>query len=347
MLERVVRLTACPECRGDLTRLLPRRKTGGRISRAELRCRECGEVWWVDRSVGRFGPRGREETRKATPRRPERPGEWPVPPGEVLPRELLEAHGRTLSSMLQSLSHWSGALLSLPARDRPLLQRAADPTNFRQLLIGVDPDIERLLPLETFLRKVRRYARVSLVEAQADRLPFRASMANGVISMGGINELPHARDWIEEVARVLRPGAPVLLSGWITEEGTLTVEQAARWHLDEAITEPRLRGILRRAHLALESVTLVAQGSRWPRTVGPGLPLEGDPWAQLLVAAHRERNALDPPRWGEPGSSPSVAGGDHPGWLPVSPSVPVGSVGRPEAPGVEAKLPEAVRPPRR
>jgi SAM-dependent methyltransferase len=347
MLERVVRLTACPECRGDLTRLLPRRKTGGRISRAELRCRECGADWWVDRGVGRFGLRGRGDTRKETPHRPERPGEASVPLGGIPSRELLEAHERTLSSVLESLSHWSGALLVLPARDRSLLQRVADPTNFRQLLIGVDPEVERLLPLEAFLRKVRRYARVSLAEAQADRLPFRASMANGVISVGGINELPRARDWIEEVARVLRPGAPVLLSGWITEEGSLTVEQAARSHLDEAITEPRLRGILRRAHLALESITLVAQGSRWPRTVGPGLPLEGDPWAQLIVAAHRERTALDPPRWGEPGSSPSVAGGELPGWLPVSPSVPVGSAGRPVSPGVEAKLPEAIRPPRR
>lgn len=294
MLERVVRVLICPSCGGDLTRNYPLQKVGGRLRLADLSCRNCSSAWGVRESVGLFGTPLPDDFDW----RPD-PGLVELPPNDEyweaylasLPEAAREALSHVLGSLVDEVRNLGGLLVDFATCNGHVLRRVAPSTGSQQLFLGLDPDLPRLYSTQAALRRDRRYGRVSLSEIDPRRWPLRDRSALGVVSFYGPSIVPHARLWFKEVARVLRPGAPFVFGTLLTEEHTLTVRQAHRLSLDEALTEGRLRRLLRANGLGVESWENVTSGESWPRNSYDPLPLEGDPWRHVLVHARRLREA--------------------------------------------------------
>ncbi len=313
MLERVARVLCCARCGGDLSREFPLQKVGGRLRFADLRCRQCAAGWAIREGVGIFG--------KPAPE----PMDWRADPGlfartpdeeywrtylAALPPEAERGVEQALSALEGCVRGLSGLLVDFSTCTGHVLRRVTGPGASRELFVGLDPDLPRLYATQAALRKDRCYSRVSLAQVEPRHWPLRDRSAQGVVSFYGPSIVPYARTWMDEVARVLRPGCPFVFSSLLTRERTLTLRQAARLHLEETLTEPRLRQALEHSGLLVDSWEVIAHGSRWPRNPFDPLPLEGDPWSHVLVRARRRRpdGVPEAVQLLEPTSFPSAAG---------------------------------------
>ncbi len=217
---------------------------------------------------------------------------------------------QVLTTLEGTVRGLSGLLVDFSTCTGHVLRRVTQPGASRELFVGLDPDLPRLYATQAALRKDRCYSRVSLAQVDPRHWPLRDRSAQGVVSFYGPSIVPHSRIWFDEVARILRPGSPFVFSSLLTRERALTLRQAARLHLEETLTEPRLRQALEQSGLAVESWEVIAQGAHWPRNSFDPLPLEGDPWSHVLIRTRRKRAAGLPEavQFLEPTSFPFVAG---------------------------------------
>lgn len=77
-------------------------------------------------------------------------------------------------------------------------------------LVGLDISIGMLRQCQKKLR--RRRLRVELVEGEAAHLPFADGLFDGVLHFGGINEFGDKKTAIDEMMRVAKPGARIVIS---------------------------------------------------------------------------------------------------------------------------------------
>lgn len=290
VLERVVRHMVCPTCRAPLETVFPSRKGGGRLRFADLMCRSCHARYAIREGVGLF----------AVP--VDAGGDWRPDPSLVaypaddghwqtylasLPAGVPEAYERILERLEADLLSVDGLVLDLATCSGHILRRLAARTGGHQLLMGLEPDLSRLFACQAALRRERHYANISLAEVDPGHLPFEDRAASGAMSFFGPSALPHGRAVLREMARVLRPGSLFAFSTLLTQEGTLTLRQAARTGVDELLTEGRLRRALASAGFAVERWEVQASGESWRRNPYDALPLEGDPYQHVLVGTRR------------------------------------------------------------
>jgi hypothetical protein len=313
MLERVARVLTCPRCGGDLSRQFPLQKIGGRLRFADLRCRQCSAGWGIREGVGIFAtPTTLEVDWRSDP------GLLQRPPDDVywqsylaaLPTEAQQALEQALVALESAVRGLSGLLVDFSTCTGHVLRRVTGPGASRELFVGLDPELPRLYATQAALRRERCYSRVSLAQVEPRHWPLRDRCAQGVVSFYGPSLVPYSRTWFGEAARTLRPGAPFVFSTLLTREKTLTVRQASRLHMDETLTEGRLRQALDRNGFAVESWEVLAKGTHWPRNSFDPLPLEGDPWSHVLVRTRRKRSPGLPEavQLMEPTTFPSVTG---------------------------------------
>lgn len=298
MLERVARLLVCPGCGAPLDREFPSGKLGGRVRFAELTCRSCRNPYGIREGVGLLA----EPLAEGAEWRPD-PGLLAAEPDEErwtrylesLPPEVPPAFDAAIEGMIEGVRRATGLLVDLATCRGHVLLPLAGVAGAHQLVLGTDPDVAQLYGAQNALKRRRRYAGVSLIEMDATQWPLRPASASGVLSFYGPVMLPHGRRIVGEAARVLREDAPLVFSTILTEERTVTVRQAGRRHLEELITEKRLRAVLDREGFVVEKWQVLAKGKTWPVSRYDPLPARGDPWEHVLVAARRARRATSGP----------------------------------------------------
>lgn len=124
--------------------------------------------------------------------------------GGLRARTLAEARGRVLE-----LGVGTG-------RNLPLYGPAAE-------VLAIDPDRDHLARARR--RAALARARVTLLAASAEALPFPDRSLDGVVSTWCLCSIPDLPRALAEVRRVLRPGAP----WWFVEHGLCPDPAVARW----------------------------------------------------------------------------------------------------------------------
>lgn len=79
--------------------------------------------------------------------------------------------------------------------------------------VGTYVGIDLARPMMDRLRAKQQNERIMLVEGDVTRLPFPDASFDGVIAVHVFHLIPGWRDVLREVARVLRPGAPLVHGG--------------------------------------------------------------------------------------------------------------------------------------
>ncbi|MCP3105018.1 methyltransferase domain-containing protein [Myxococcus sp. K15C18031901] len=213
-----VALLACPACGGTL--VFHGQEEAGRLESGQLRCGGCGEAWGVEAGLARLY---REDAVRGTDRLM-----------RVIYDGLPSLHDpltTVLTPLLQSVSEarMRGRYVrrlelealegEAPVRvlevgvgagaNLPLIQRAL-PADLPVEVWGVDLSEGMLGQCQRRLRH-GRFGAVRLLMADGHALPFPAETFDRVLSVGGIGGYRDPGRALEELARVAKPGTPIVV----------------------------------------------------------------------------------------------------------------------------------------
>ncbi|NMO19678.1 methyltransferase domain-containing protein [Pyxidicoccus fallax] len=218
---RDVALLACPACRGTL--VFHGQEDGGRLLDGRLRCGGCGEAWEVKRGLVRLY---REDAVRGTDRLM-----------RVIYDGLPALHDpltAVLTPVLQSVTESRMRDRYMRRLELGALRPREDGQPVRVLEVGVGsganlPLIRRDVPhgldvevwgvdlsegmLGHCRKRVRRggYESVRLLMADAHALPFADGTFDRVLHVGGIGGYRDPATALGEMARVARPGTPLVV----------------------------------------------------------------------------------------------------------------------------------------
>ena len=206
-------------------------------------------------------------------------GLWRIPEEEL--RVLGSVRGKRVLELGCGAAQWSIALAGRRARP-----------------VGMDNSMKQLLHARSDSASVR--ARLPLVQAAAERLPFRDGVFDVVFCDYGAMSFADPALTVPEAARVLRPGGrlafstttPFLLACWPDEAAEVTRElhypyfgmRRAEWSADDTVDFQLPYGewirLFRNSGLSIEDL-LEIQPPPGARTTFPGRPLR---WARKWPA---------------------------------------------------------------
>ncbi|MCY1018540.1 methyltransferase domain-containing protein [Pyxidicoccus sp. MSG2] len=218
---RDVERLACPACGGTL--VFHGQERDGRVFHGWLRCGGCGEAWAVERGMARLY---REDAVRGTDRLMR-----VIYDGLPVLHDPLTA---VLTPLLQSVTESRMRERYMRRLELEMLRPREDGQPVRVLEVGVGsganlPLIRGALPhgqdvevwgvdlSEGMLKHCRRrlvrggYESVRLMMADAHALPFPDGMFDRVLHVGGIGGYREPARALAEMARVARPGTPLVV----------------------------------------------------------------------------------------------------------------------------------------
>lgn len=141
----------------------------------------------------------------------------------------------------------SGLALALIA-NHPLIKGGVEPR-----LVGVDHDPHMIEALKVMLPQA------TPLQASAESLPLRSSVADAVLSIGMVHEVSSVKDFIGSVAHVLREGGEVLIADSFAPPITATLMRVGRgvraafhkdpenpWGIKEVLSTLKVSGLTAR-----------------------------------------------------------------------------------------------------
>ena len=79
-------------------------------------------------------------------------------------------------------------------------------------IIATDLTIRELTTLRRVIKNLKLGDRILLVGASSESLPIRSGVADGMVANAILEHLPHEEKAIQEITRVLKPSAPLMLA---------------------------------------------------------------------------------------------------------------------------------------
>jgi ubiquinone/menaquinone biosynthesis C-methylase UbiE len=94
-------------------------------------------------------------------------------------------------------------------------------------IVALDNGFGTCQELQYFLKKIKRYGRVSIICGDARKMPFRNEVFNSVSSWHGLDE-PKMQDAVKEAKRVLKKGGYFIASGIHYQKGSKSFLRAQK-----------------------------------------------------------------------------------------------------------------------
>lgn len=204
MRRGVLQYLACPRCDGDLALLEPVEGSQGHVERGVLRCRRCEDVYPVRDGIPRF-PVASAAAAPTTLRTQET---YDFTWQRVGRREVLEAWEKDSHRYLALIPR---ELVSGPGRvgleagcggGADLLRLAGGGAEI--VAFDVSAGVESAFSL------TRHLPNVHVVQADLHRPPFRPGIFDFAYSFGVLHHLPEPLRGVQSLARLLKPGAPLI-----------------------------------------------------------------------------------------------------------------------------------------
>jgi SAM-dependent methyltransferase len=206
----IVNHLVCPTCHTDFSFLI-HRKTKERIIEGELKCKKCGRNFYVRNEIVCFDScrkkqfeRDAQKLRKTTVEQ-EIPQKWM----RLFSKQELAALKREWNFLLSVIKKNKSTIhLDFATGTGRFLRNIISKTKGE--IVALDNGLGTCQELQYFLKRIKKYDNVSIVCADARKMPFRNVVFDSVSSWCGIEELK-MKNAVKESKRVLKDGGVFIL----------------------------------------------------------------------------------------------------------------------------------------
>lgn len=202
---------ACPICLGDFL-ISTRKRTKERIIEGELKCKKCYRRFSIKNGIAYFIPKPRKQAldvkkaRKITIEQ-EIPKTWI----ERFSKKELTALHKEWNWMLSAIKKGENTIhLDFATGTGRFLRNIVSKTKGE--IIALDFGYSTCQELVYFLKRIKKYKRVSIICADARKMPFKDDVFDSISSWHGLDE-PEMEEAIEETKRILKTGGYFTASG--------------------------------------------------------------------------------------------------------------------------------------
>lgn len=272
----------CPACQ-DKPLFLIHKKTTKRIIDGELKCRRCSKSFYIRNGIACFIPLAKKPTegikrlRRITIEQ-EIPKTWL----EHFSKEELAALYKEWNWMLSSIKKDKNAVhLDFAIGTGRFLRNIFPRTKGR--IIALDNGYGTCLELQYFLKKIRKYNRVSIICADARKMPFKNGTFDSVSTWQGLDE-PEMEKAIKEAKRVLKKGGYLVASGIHYQKGSKSFSRARKHNIRFLTKEMIIKTLRNVGFRKIEHKTFFR--GRWNEK-GDYLPIFNDFYSTYAVRAKK------------------------------------------------------------
>jgi ubiquinone/menaquinone biosynthesis C-methylase UbiE len=222
---------ACPICHYFL-KLSIHKKTKERVLGGKLHCEKCKETFTIKDGIVCFFSSCRKPTEKTarnlrkTTLNQEIPRKWM----RLFSRQELIALKKEWQWMLSSLKKSKDSIhLDFATGTGRFLRNIVSATKGE--IVALEYDYPTCVELQYFLKKIRKYGRVSIICADARNMPFKNEVFDSISSWHGLDE-PKMDRALKEVKRVLKPKGCFVASGVHYLEGSKSFLRAKKHNIN-------------------------------------------------------------------------------------------------------------------
>ena len=223
----IINHLACPKCQAEFLLSIYKRAKN-RVIEGELKCKKCGSKFYIRNGIACFMScnkkqfeREAKKLRKVT-REQEIPKRWM----RFYSKPELIALKKEWSFLLSVVKKNKSAIhLDFATGTGRFLRNIVLKT--KEEIIALDNGFGTCQELSYFLKKIKQDARVSIICADARKMPFRERVFDSVSSWHGLDE-PKMEEAIKEVKRVLKKDSYFVSSGIHYQEGSKSFLRAQK-----------------------------------------------------------------------------------------------------------------------
>jgi len=217
------------------------KKTRERIIEGELKCEKCGKKFYIRNEIAYLTfyskkqfEKDAQKLRKVTTEQ-EIPQKWM----RFFSKQELVALKREWNFLLSVIKKNKSTIhLDFATGTGRFLRNIIPKTKGE--IVALDYGYGTCQELQYFLKKIKRYSRVSIICAEARKMPFRKETFNSVSSWHGLNE-PKMEDAIKEAKRVLKKEGYFAASGIHYQEGSKSFLRAKKHNINFLTKEKIVR----------------------------------------------------------------------------------------------------------
>lgn len=212
MRKKIISFLACPKCQGSLE-LEEKKETKERVMEGKLWCDRCSVSFFIKNGVGYFLPSKAKSMKQSSEMveklfmRQEVQETWK----RLFSKEELSSLEKEWRWMLSDIKKTSGsAHIDFATGTGRFLRSVISETKGE--IVTLDLDYSTCVGLQNFLKKIKKYKRVSIICTDARLMPFRKNVFDNASSWHGLDE-PHIGSAIRETRRVLKRDGVFVVSG--------------------------------------------------------------------------------------------------------------------------------------
>ncbi len=274
---------ACPVCHNTLISSI-HKKTKERAFEGELNCKRCNKKFRIKDGIACFISPCRKPTEKTIQKlrkitlEQEIPGKWT----RLYSKQEMESLKKEWDWMFSVIKKGKGAVHLDFATGTGRFLRNIIP-KIKGEIVALERDYSTCVEFQYFLKKIKKYNRVSIVYADAREMPFKDGVFGSVSSWHGLDE-PKMEKVIKETRRVLKKGAYFTASG-VNYQRRSKSFSIAKKHNIQFITKEAITRALRKADFRKVKYKTFFQG-KWNEE-GSYLPIFGDFYLTYAIKAEK------------------------------------------------------------
>ena len=275
----IINHLVCPTCHADFSFLI-HKKTKERIIEGELKCGKCGKKFYIKNEIACFDSCQEKKFEKDAQKLRE------ITTEQEIPKKWMRLFSKPELAALKK--EW-GFLLSVVKKSKSAMHLDFATGTGRFLrnivpktqgeIVALDNGYGTCQELQYFLKKIKRYNQVSIVCANARKMPFRNGVFDSVSSWSGLDE-PKMKNAIKEAKRVLKKGGYFVASGVHYLKGSKSFRRAKK-HSINFLTKEMIIKALQNAGFCNIEHKIFFEG-RW-KEKGDYLPIFNDWYISYAV----------------------------------------------------------------
>jgi ubiquinone/menaquinone biosynthesis C-methylase UbiE/uncharacterized protein YbaR (Trm112 family) len=231
MKVKILNQLVCPTCHHAL-KFSIHKKTRERMLDGELRCEICNKKFPIKNGITCFISPCKKPTKRTvqnlrkTTLAQEIPKKWML----LFSREEREALRKEWQWMLSSIKRSKNSVhLDFATGTGRFLRNIISVAKGE--IVALEHSYPTCLELQYFLKKIKKYSRVSIICADARSMPFKDGVFDSVSSWHGLDE-PKMEEAIKEAIRVLKKGGYFVASGIHYRKGSKSFLRAKKHNIN-------------------------------------------------------------------------------------------------------------------
>jgi len=273
----------CPTCRIKFS-LAIRKKAKERIIDGVLKCEKCGRKFYIRDEVACFTFCNKKQLKKDAQKLRKITTEQEVPKKwmRLFSKQELAALKKEWNFLLSAIRKDKLAIhLDFATGTGRFLRNIILKTKGE--IVALDNSYSTCQELKYFLKKIKKYSRVSIICADARKMPFRNKTFNSASSWHGLDE-PKMKDAIKEAKRVIKKEGYFMASGIHYQEGSKSFLRAKKHNIN-LLTKEKIVRILGNAGFHKIEHKIFYKG-RWNEK-GDYLPIFGDLYITYAIRSRK------------------------------------------------------------